>query len=172
MLVASRVNASVCISCLGMHKRICIAIYTIDCFLNCRMRLLLPKSSTGSGKLLHGKVPHYAVFLFAGTCRTSPPPIVPTHKDLMNKVGAVIPAKWRSVGIELGLHPDQLETIEREQNGILAQCFSAVFHKWECDITSPYSWQTIIAVLKAQQVGEKRLAKTLEDHLNAVAIQV
>ena len=99
---------------------------------------------------------------------TSPLPTVPTHKDLMNEVGAVIAVKWRFVGSELGLQVDQLNAIEREQNGTLALCFSAVFHKWECDMTSPYTWQTIITALKSQQVGEKNLAKTLEDRLQTL----
>ena len=89
----------------------------------------------------------------------------------MNKVGAVIPAKWRFVGSELGLQHDQLDAIEMEQNGTLALCFSAVFHKWECDTMPPYTWQTIITVLRAPQVGERRLAITLEGRLNTVAKQ-
>ena len=117
-------------------------------------------------KFVPVKVSHCMLLIsFAGTCRTVPLPTVPTHKDLMNQVGAVIPAKWRFVGSELGLPHDQLDAIEREQNGILALCFSAVFHKWECDMTLPYTWQTIITVLRARQVGAKNLAKTLEDRL-------
>ena len=109
--------------------------------------------------------------LFSGTHRTIPLPTVPTHKDLMNEVGAVISSKWRFVGNELGLQIDQLDAIEREQNGNQKLCFSAVFHKWESDMTSPYTWSTIITVLRAQQVCEKKLAITLEGRLNTVAIQ-
>lgn len=83
----------------------------------------------------------------------------------MNEVGAVIPVKWRFVGSQLGLQPDQLDAIEREQNGTLALCFSAVFHKWECDMTAPYHWSIIIAVLRVPQVGAKRLASALEERL-------
>ena len=76
-----------------------------------------------------------------------------------------IPTKWRFVGIELGLRPDHLNAIESEQNGSLAHCFSAVFHKWECETSPPYSWSTIIAALEAPQVGAKHLAQALKGRL-------
>ena len=96
---------------------------------------------------------------------SSPLPPTPTHKDLMNEVAVKIPTKWRFVGIELGLQPDQLNAIEVQQNGILALCFSAVFHKWECETSPPYSWSTIIAALEAPQVSAKHLAKALKGRL-------
>ena len=68
---------------------------------------------------IYMKISCYAVFFFAGTQSTSPLPTVLTHRDLMNEVGAVIPAKWRFVGNELELQHDQLDAIEREQNGTL-----------------------------------------------------
>ena len=72
------------------------------------------------------------------------------------------------MGSELGLQPYQLDVIEKEQNGIIALCFSAVFQKWENETTLPYSWSTVITALEAPQVGAVRLAQTLKERLALV----
>ena len=83
----------------------------------------------------------------------------------MNEVAVTIPTKWKFVGSELGLEPHQLDAIEKEQNGILALCFSVVFQKWENETTLPYSWPAVIRVLEAPQVAAVRLAQTLKERL-------
>lgn len=85
----------------------------------------------------------------------------------MNKVAAVIPTKWKLVGLQLGLEQPQLETIEQKHifSHSLVLCFCDVFTEWKKRRTSECSWSTIINVLKSQLVGEAALADQLKTEL-------
>ena len=86
-------------------------------------------------------------------------------KDLMNDVASKIPAKWRSVGIQLGLSSATLDSIQRE-NAIKPQAcldsFEQVFSTWEKRGPNPYTWEVIIGVLRTPAVGEVALADELD----------
>ena len=85
----------------------------------------------------------------------------------MNKVAAVIPTKWKLVGLQIGLEPPQLEIIEQKHafshNPVL--CFCDVFTEWKKRRTSKCSWSTIISALNSQLVGEAALADQLKMEL-------
>ena len=89
----------------------------------------------------------------------------PELRDLMNKIASVIPAKWRDVGIQLGLSPSTLDNIQSE-NGSQPHCnrllFEKVFTEWDKHRPKPYTWNTIIEVLRTPAVGEATLADTLD----------
>ena len=91
----------------------------------------------------------------------------PSDRDLMNKVAAAIPTKWRLVGLQLGLEQPQLEMIEQKHsfthNSIA--CFGDVFTEWKRRRTSDCSWSTIINALNSQLVGEAALAHKLQTEL-------
>ncbi|KAL5483958.1 hypothetical protein EMCRGX_G020379 [Ephydatia muelleri] len=86
--------------------------------------------------------------------------------DLMNDVGAVIPAKWRLVGVQLDLPTETLDSIQARNAGRPNWCihsFEQVFTEWKGQGTRPYTWETIINALRTPTVGELVLA---DDVLN------
>lgn len=83
----------------------------------------------------------------------------------MNEVAAVIPAKWRDVGIQLGLASGTLDSIQHENSGKPQEnqrSFEYVFYIWKQRVTRPYIWKTIVDVLRTPSVGENRLADELQ----------
>ena len=86
-------------------------------------------------------------------------------KDLMNDIAAVIPAKWRDVGIQFDLPTGILDSIQsqnsKEPNPHL-KSFEQVFVEWsKQDSESTYTWTHIIAILRKPAVGENDLADNL-----------
>ena len=79
----------------------------------------------------------------------------------MNDVGAIIPAQWRSVGIQLGIHSGQLDGIKEESQGKLMRCFEYIFAKWEDAVTPSYTWSTIVNILLSPSVNKSDLAELL-----------
>ena len=82
----------------------------------------------------------------------------------MNEIASQIPAKWRGVGIQLGLSTSTLDNIQSETTG-KPDCnylsFEKVFTEWERLGSESYTWNTIIEVLRTPAVGEVALADTL-----------
>ena len=97
---------------------------------------------------------HYSIFL---------PPVdshVPLDlADLMNEVAAVIPSKWRAVGIQLRLSPGTLDSIQSHKPQACQDSFREVFTNWMSGGDSQYTWPTIIDALKTPAVGEVELAQ-------------
>lgn len=89
----------------------------------------------------------------------------PSDRDLMNKVAAEIPTKWKLVGLQLGLEHPQLEMIEQKQSNLVL-CFCDVFTEWKKRRTSECSWSTIIDALNSQLVGEAALADKLKKEVD------
>ena len=88
----------------------------------------------------------------------------PELSDLMNEIGSQIPAKWRNVGIQLGLSPSTLDDIQSEnagKPGCNKLSFEKVFTEWKRLASKSYTWKTIIEVLRTAAVGEVTLADTL-----------
>jgi hypothetical protein len=82
----------------------------------------------------------------------------------MNKVAAVIPTKWKLVGLQLGLEHPQLEIIEQKQTCSVLR-FCDVFMEWKKRRTSECSWSTITDALNSQLVGEAALADKLKTEM-------
>ena len=88
----------------------------------------------------------------------------PELNDLMNRVAAQIPSKWREMGIGLGLDAADLSRIEVDvPTHKSTPCYIAVFTTWKSKTTKDYTWATIITALKSPLVDEQRLAKELEN---------
>ena len=84
--------------------------------------------------------------------------------DLINDVAAIIPAKWRFVGVQLNLPNGTLDEIQAQNAGKPDQCilsFEQVFAKWRSLGTCPYTWKTLINALRSPAVGEVTLANEL-----------
>ena len=91
----------------------------------------------------------------------------PELADLMNEVAAEIPGKWRDVGLQLGMDHGVLEGIATISPGDINHCYSNVFTRWknQKSQTYPYTWSTIVQVLKTRAVGEDRLADKIKNEL-------
>ena len=83
----------------------------------------------------------------------------------MNDVASKIPAMWRVVGIQLVLSTGTLDSIQGENAGTPQShlnSFEKVFSNWKAKPSKPYTWTTIIAVLKAPAVGQVALAEEIQ----------
>ena len=85
----------------------------------------------------------------------------PSHSDLMNIVAATLPTKWQLVGIQLGLSAAKLNEIEHHHFSDCKHCFGLVFQEWEHQGTSPYTWETVVEVLRQPSVEENRVAEDI-----------
>ena len=84
--------------------------------------------------------------------------------DLMNDVASAIPAKWRAVGIQLGLSSDILDDVKSNNAGSPDAClnsFEDVLSIWKRHGPRPYTWKAIIDVLSTRAVGYTSLADEL-----------
>ena len=88
-------------------------------------------------------------------------------RNLMNQVAVKCPAKWKRVGIELGLPLPELETFPTRCSNDPLDCFVAVFSSWEKKGSPSYSWNTIIEALKSPCVSECNLAKNVKKWLDS-----
>ena len=95
-----------------------------------------------------------------------PPPSdsnAPTMDQLMTELEQVSPT-WEKVGIHLLLPVWKLESIEKNNRGQCYECLMSVLEYWRnsANTNSPFSWKTIIAVLRSKNIGNHRLADEME----------
>ena len=83
----------------------------------------------------------------------------PEHYTLLNKVGVGAMDKWKKIGLALDIPVSQLNSITTT-DPIL--CYAEIFNWWQRNGSPPYTWATIIDVLRAPIVGEVQLAHELE----------
>ena len=93
----------------------------------------------------------------------------PELPDLMNKVAAKIPGKWKDVGLQLGVDQGVLEGIASINQGDTNLCYSNVFTRWKSQNSSthPHTWLTIVRALESPAVGENRLADEIKSELGS-----
>ena len=85
----------------------------------------------------------------------------PELYDLLNRVAAEIPAKWKQVGVQLRIKIGSLENIPiNYQDGILR--YTEVFELWRRCGSSPYTWATIIDALREPSIEEMALANNVQ----------
>ena len=87
----------------------------------------------------------------------------PSLAHLMDKVAAVIPSKYELVGLQLGLTLPQLQAIRPQHQSLeeFKRAFREVFREWSSRGSPPYTWRTIIGVLRSASVGEVLLSEKL-----------
>ncbi len=88
--------------------------------------------------------------------------ITPSHIDLMNRVAATIPTKWRNLGIQLGLPPNDLDVFEARHGGDYLRIYSCIFMAWEKQVTKPFTWEVLISSLKTPLLAEYKLAEDIQ----------
>ena len=81
----------------------------------------------------------------------------------MEKVATVIPHKYEMVGLQLGLTLGELQVIGPRHPKLedYHRAFGEMFGVWKRRRSPPYTWRTIIGVLRTASVGEVRLSEEL-----------
>ena len=94
---------------------------------------------------------------------TDPLDCEPSLPLLMDKVAAVIPSKCWAIGLQLGLTTAQLQAICPQQQGLENhhRAFGEIFDVWRRCRSLPYTWRTLIDVLRSPSVGEVLLSEQL-----------
>ena len=88
----------------------------------------------------------------------------PKFKDLVSEVARKIsPASWEVFAIELGLEYDDVKKIKRENPKNVLVCFMEVFDAWRKKGAPPYTWETVVEVLRRDSLKERRIAKEISD---------
>ena len=87
----------------------------------------------------------------------------PSLQYLMDKVAAVIPSKCWAIGLQLGLTTAELQAICPQQQGLenYHRAFGEIFGEWRRRGSLPYTWRTLIGVLKSASVGQVLLSEQL-----------
>ena len=83
-----------------------------------------------------------------------------------SKIASKIPAKWRKVGLSLGISSSVLDGIDQHRRGDCLECFSDVFTCWQQQSTppqNPANWPTLVTVLRSNYVGEEELSDTIRN---------
>ena len=86
----------------------------------------------------------------------------PQIEELMNKVAAKCLDKWMMIGLQLKIDQQLMNAIPNKE---ATNAFSVVFHQWKNNGDPPFTWATIIDVLRKPIVGENQLAYELEEWL-------
>ena len=91
----------------------------------------------------------------------------PDLSDLMNKIAAKIPSKWKDIGLQLGVNQGVLDGIATISPGDPNHCYINVFTRWknQNSPTHRYTWSTLVQALKKPAVGEDRLADEIKNEL-------
>ena len=71
-------------------------------------------------------------------------------------------AKWRAFGIQLGLSPATLSSIQNQTAGRPNDAIQMVLEEWHLNGPNTHTPKTIIDALKTPSVGELALANDLE----------
>ena len=87
----------------------------------------------------------------------SPPEVV----DFLEQVAVKVSAKWRMIGLKLGIKTHELDEISKQnQDGVL--CLERVLALWKDKANPQYTWATVIDALKSPIVREKSVAEDVE----------
>ena len=87
----------------------------------------------------------------------------PSLPHLMDRVAAVIPHKFDTVGFQLGLTLGELQVIGPHHPSLEDhhRAYVEMFGVWRRRGSPPYTWRTIIGVLRCASVGEILLSEQL-----------
>ena len=72
-------------------------------------------------------------------------------------------AKWRSLGLELGVDPYSLDAISVQHRDRPDDCLTHVLQQWLDRGDPEPTWDRLIEALEARPVGFLELARTLRD---------
>ena len=88
-----------------------------------------------------------------------PPPVVrPKDSELMNDVAAKAPDQWMNFGTMLDIDSSVLYSFKARHNANLIACYRDVFAWWRVTTIHPYTWATVVEILKSDIIGRHDLA--------------
>ena len=95
----------------------------------------------------------------------------PSLQHLMEKVAAVIPSKYELIGLQLGLTLAQLQVISPRYPTLEEhhRAFGEIFDVWRRRGSLPYTWRTLIDVLRSPSVGEVLLSEQLTSWIHVMS---
>ena len=83
----------------------------------------------------------------------------------MNIVAAQTPNKWLEFGLQLGIDTNQLNAFEKQHRGDINSIYADIFSAWEKRPgDTPFTWSTVIDVLKSPSVQEITQAQDIQQH--------
>ena len=85
--------------------------------------------------------------------------------QFMDTVATEIPAKWKRVGVAVGMSQSQIDAVDSHRRGQCFDCFSDVFKHWQDTSTpeQPANWASLVTVLRSRIVGEEALAERIQE---------
>ena len=89
----------------------------------------------------------------------------PSIDELQRLVIAKISDQWFAVGIGLGLSVSELQALQQEHLHDVQKCFVHVVEKWRRRSDPPFTWNTLLNVLRSDALQEIALADTIEETL-------
>ena len=92
---------------------------------------------------------------------------LPTQHELISVLVPRLSIKWYAIGLGLGLSPQQLEEVQDNRPGDRDGCLKDVLMMWEDNATDdkPYTWATMLDVLRSGKVGGKDFSMLLSKNL-------
>ena len=82
--------------------------------------------------------------------------------ELTSHVIMKVVTKWHSLGIQLGLQPELLNSIERNYSKDSQRCCVEMFKEWLVNSELEPSWSSLIEALKSDFVSRRDMACELE----------
>jgi len=73
--------------------------------------------------------------------------------------------KWYNLGLELGLRPPTLDSIDAKYNSDPSQCFRQVLKEWLNGVSPPPTWRAMVNALKSPTVAQYKLAEQIHTEL-------
>ena len=91
----------------------------------------------------------------------------PTQHELISVLVPRLSIKWYAIGLGLGLIPQQLEEVQDNRPDDRDGCLKDVLMMWEDNATDdkPYTWATMLDVLRYWKVGGKDFSILLSKSL-------
>ncbi len=77
-------------------------------------------------------------------------------------------AKWKPLGVELGLQIDDLDNMDKVQRGDTEACLGRMLKKWLETPSLKPTWASLVGALKAQTVGREDTAYTVGMYLHCI----
>ena len=89
----------------------------------------------------------------------------PSQSELKELLTSKVAHKWFPIGVGLGMSGEQLEEIRENSNDIPDHCLGNLFYEWEQNPheDKPFTWGSLLKVLRSGKVGEESLAKKLQE---------
>ena len=80
----------------------------------------------------------------------------------MNDVAAKAPDQWKFFGTMLDIDAAVLYSFEGRHNAEPRACYLDVFTQWKAITTPPYTWATVVEILKSEAIGKHDLAAQIK----------